>query len=186
MQEWLERIEVMREFEDMQLEAEGDGVRVRTEGGKVVVKEGELANAEGGEKVSADWSNDDEAAGGANGSPRERVRKKAVKGDEWYQYTVTFIRRYQLTDVQRARAFKVLEHCYRIRDTFIRKIKIRDEAGRSKRIEKYKREIFEKQLKPRLDRLPNRKQRQAAKEKASSKPRPANEPADHAAGHDDP
>jgi hypothetical protein len=185
MQEWLERIEVMPESEGMQLETEKDGVRMRTEGGKVVVKEGELTHTEAGESVSADRSKDHEVAEGADDSPRERAHKQAIKGDEWYQYTVNFIRRYQLTDVQQTRAFKALEHCYRLRDTFIRKIKIRDEAERSKRIEKHKREIFEKQLKPRLDRLPNRKQRQAAKEKASSKPQPTNEPSDHAAEKDD-
>ena len=107
---------------------------------------------------------------------------------QWEAYVRDFIQRYQLDDGQTQRAQGILKDCQEIANRLIQKRKPElerldrqlQELGQSSDPDKLKQlselnqkrnklfepvnEIFEKQLKPRLERLPTRAQRQAAEQ----------------------
>lgn len=110
--------------------------------------------------------------------------------DEWERYTHEFIARYKLNDDQSAAAMRVLHDCQEQRTSYLNRQQerialLQERATGPKKVgdaERITREldqlrepiqrIFEQQLKPRLDRLPTRAQRQAAESAAASQPTP--------------
>lgn len=115
---------------------------------------------------------------------------------QWDQYVRNFIAKYQLNDEQVQKAQAVLEDCKAQANRYLRSRKTQieqldnqiEEVKKSKDKNKAKSlaglndkrkklmepidRIFEHQLKPRLERLPTRAQRQAAKQAAKKKPAP--------------
>ncbi|MBI5863222.1 MAG: hypothetical protein HZB38_01660 [Planctomycetes bacterium] len=109
--------------------------------------------------------------------------------DEWERYTREFIHRYALDSEQRQKAQLILHECQERRTTYLRtkkdalnkiemKLLSKPADSEKSRVTEQVAEmlkpverIFEEQLKPRLDRLPTRAQREAAKKDA-----PANNP----------
>lgn len=100
--------------------------------------------------------------------------------DKWERYTIDFITRYRLNDEQTTKATQILSSCRTQRDRYLRarrediraarkRINSETDAARQtphrdrlRRLLEPVQVIFEKQLKPRLDRLPTRDQRAAA------------------------
>ena len=113
------------------------------------------------------------------------VRNKV--DDEWEKYTRDFVRRYELNKDQSAAAWRVLKSCQEQRTAYLRsrrdqiahlEAKLRapksddDREKLPRQLEELKKpiqQIFEERLKPKLDRLPTRAQREAAKERQGSK-----------------
>ncbi|MCG3125814.1 MAG: hypothetical protein CHACPFDD_00641 [Phycisphaerae bacterium] len=104
--------------------------------------------------------------------------------DDWERYTRDFIARYKLDEGQTNSAMRILRDCQQQRDHYLRVQKSRlealehkaaegDESVRQKardelaRVRKPVDEIFEKRLKPALEKLPTRAQRQAVNEPAA-------------------
>ena len=100
------------------------------------------------------------------------VKRQLTKGtvSEWEKYVRAFADKYTLNDDQRQKAFQVLRGCqerataYALRHKEEHARKDLDERRRAKLMAPIG-EIFEKQLKPRLERLPTRAQREAAEER---------------------
>lgn len=121
----------------------------------------------------------------AENARTERAKKLAETAatqpsDEWEEYTATFIRKFNLDANQAQKAMGALLICQQRRDKYLKSresmlaeiakelLATRD-ADRRKAIETRLQllnrpvdEIFEKQLKPRLEKIPSRKQRQDA------------------------
>ena len=120
---------------------------------------------------------------------------------EWERYVREFIERYQLDDAQKQRALAILKDCQeQARNYLARRQSTLDRldeeakklAGEKDKIEELKKineqrakitetvtQIFEKRLKPRLERLPTTAQRQAAelrKNPASTTRTPTRQP----------
>lgn len=113
-----------------------------------------------------------------------KAKLTAIPADEWEAYTRDFINRFRLDTDQSQKAMLILLQCQQRRDAYL-KSRERDFAdlGRrlvlasdkekttvKERIEILRRpveEIFERQLKPRLDKLPTRKQRDAVEHPAT-------------------
>jgi len=129
-----------------------------------------------------------EARPGAARTTRTTRKADAAKSEsQWEKYVREFIEKYQLNDEQSQKATAVLEDCQSQADRYLRGRKAQLEKidaqmetlkgskskDKAKSIaaltEKRKKimapidQIFEQQLKPRLERLPTRAQRQAAK-----------------------
>ncbi|MFN0134868.1 MAG: hypothetical protein ACKVS9_01980 [Phycisphaerae bacterium] len=124
---------------------------------------------------------------------------------EWEKYTKDFIAKYELNEEQRQKALTILKDCQDNatkvavgKKTELEEIEKREnelktsqDAGKSKELgELTKRrdaalkpigDIFENQLKPRLDRLPTRAQRKAADDAAKKPATPTSKPAKDAA-----
>lgn len=109
----------------------------------------------------------------------------------WEEYVRKFIARYQLDEAQSTQAKKILDMCQKRADEIISKKKVEflnaineihaaknaNDAERVDRLEKRVaelrapiEEIFERELKPRLDSLPTRAQRKAAEQADDSQP----------------
>lgn len=98
-------------------------------------------------------------------SPEELARRgqaARVKLDAWAVYTQDFIKRYKLNDMQKRRALEILQRAYEARDRFEQRPKVKGAENRKAIIAEQRTRIFERQLKPRLERLPTREQRAAA------------------------
>jgi hypothetical protein len=140
---------------------------------------------------------------------------KTAEG-QWEQYVRQFIERYQLTEEQSNRAYKILKSCENQRDRYLRSraeqlqrldqqeaaLRTSDNPNKAKeqaditaqrtRLMAPVDNIFNKQLKPRLDKIPTRAQREAAdKGKASpagkseaGKPPPGPRPGMHGPAQD--
>lgn len=113
---------------------------------------------------------------------------------QWEKYVREFIEKYELNDEQSQKAYAVLEDCETQANRYVQGrqsqieqydkqiegLKSSDDKEKSKKIaeltEKRKQlmdpidRVFEKQLKPRLEKLPTRAQRRAAEEAAKKKP----------------
>ena len=124
------------------------------------------------------------------------MRDRQFAEDEWERYTRTFIARFELDDEQRNSAWRIMRDCQQQRARYLASKRARvvqlqrrlsenksDEAEKPLReitnalreLEELKRpvvKIFEKQLKPRLDKLPTRAQRAAAAEKSGQQKPP--------------
>jgi len=134
---------------------------------------------------------------GSKRTPGKRSAAGATSADEWEQYVQQFIQRYALTEEQASRANKILKSCQSQRDRLMRnraeqleRLNRQEEALRtsSDNPNKAKEQaeitaqraklmapidsIFDKQLKPRLEKIPTRAQREAA-EKAPAAGRTA-------------
>ena len=133
--------------------------------------------------------------------PARKLIRRTVES-EWEAYTRRFIARYRLNDEQTERALAILRDCQKQGNQYLQrrraefeKLETRQKAAQQsqkkgtakelaaiqtelKKLRQAIDEIFEKQLKPRLDKLPTRAQRQAAEEReaakqaAQSKPKP--------------
>jgi hypothetical protein len=111
--------------------------------------------------------------------------------DEWEKYTREFIKRYALNDDQTETAWRILRDCQEQRTKYLRSRRVdiadlqgeisapkaqKDSAALLRKLEEIKQriqEIFEKNLKPRLEALPTRAQRRAvelATQPANPKP----------------
>ncbi|MCG3128181.1 MAG: hypothetical protein CHACPFDD_03057 [Phycisphaerae bacterium] len=105
---------------------------------------------------------------------RKNVEKltRADYLSEWERYVRAFIERYRLNDEQSQKAFQILRSCQSTADALI--LRHRDRVG-SKSLDEPRaikeaadrllrpvKEVFERELKPRLERLPTRAQRRAA------------------------
>jgi hypothetical protein len=134
---------------------------------------------------------------GSKRTPGKRSAAGATSADEWEQYVQQFIQRYALTEEQASRANKILKSCQSQRDRLMRnraeqleRLNRQEEALRtsSDNPNKAKEQaeitaqraklmapidsIFDKQLKPRLEKIPTRAQREAAeKAPAAGQPR---------------
>ena len=112
---------------------------------------------------------------------RTRLEQQAL--DEWAKYTRDFIKRNQLDDEQTQKAIQILRSCQALRDHYLRGKKREIEALETKlakakdadkravkdsiqRLHAPVEHIFETNLKPRLDRLPTRRQKREANAKA--------------------
>jgi len=115
----------------------------------------------------------------------------------WEEYTRAFIKRYQLNEEQTQKALSILKSCQQQGDAHVNKHKSEldrldhrikalpnlkgEERAKAQAEVKREREkllkplndIFEHQLKPRLDKLPTRAQRKAAEERPAPATRPA-------------
>ncbi|MCG3127985.1 MAG: hypothetical protein CHACPFDD_02858 [Phycisphaerae bacterium] len=110
---------------------------------------------------------------------------------EWERYVVDFCRRFALNDEQQQKAWQILRACqadggqylnrhksdfYKVQADFTQARKtgntddLRRHNARPSELRRPIDDIFEKQLKPRLDKLPTREQRQAADKTAASQP----------------
>jgi len=149
---------------------------------------------------AASGSRRSQAARGRGGaaSHSQPARTGTDFESQWEAYVREFIQKYQLDDGQTQRAQSVLKECQESAQRIIQKNKPEIEQldkkllalGDSKDADKLKElteigtrrtkllepinEIFEKQLKPRLEKLPTRAQRQAAEE--AGKQAPAKQP----------
>ena len=123
---------------------------------------------------------------GSKRTPGKRSAAGASSADQWEQYVRQFIERYALTEEQASRANKILKSCQSQRDRLMRnraeqleKLDRQEQALRtSDNPNKAKEQaeitaqraklmapidsIFDKQLKPRLEKIPTRAQREAA------------------------
>jgi hypothetical protein len=150
----------------------------------------------------------------AKPQPARPAKRGSGGGDafesQWETYVKQFIERYALDDAQKQRAETILESCQAQATRLMKKrkpalanldeqvkklteVKDKDErktkelndlmARRAKMLE-FVDEIFEKQLKPRLEKLPTRDQREAA-EKRPSRPAPRRTPPKRSGDDDD-
>lgn len=125
--------------------------------------------------------------GNAKGEPQTRIERAADLMDEWESYTRRFIAKYRLKDEQSQKAWSILKACRQRAETHMtrNKAEIDRIEGRVRSLKQSKGEgwerkitalaeerakirqpidaIFDKQLKPRLDTLPTRKQRELPK-----------------------
>ncbi len=116
----------------------------------------------------------------------------SAPADPWYLYTMRFIERYRLDEAQRQQAWAIYRDCRRLADARLAQLRPRlrsiqqklaatagqDDSAGLIRLRQELSEltapidaIFEKRLKPRLERIPTRAQRRAA-EKAPADRRP--------------
>ena len=126
-------------------------------------------------------------AGGVTSQPAGSTNIKLTFETEWEAYTRDFINRYRLDDEQAQKAWSVCAECQRLGRTYLgrRQTKLaefeqrlaqlqsrptaqREEAVKRLSVEREAlvaplQQIFEQQLKPRLDQLPTRAQRDKAK-----------------------
>jgi hypothetical protein len=124
------------------------------------------------------YAGPDASAPAARRSGHQRVTSAtggSSTADQWEQYVQQFIERYKLNEEQASRAHKILKSCQNQRERYLR--------GRAEQLEKLDRQeakeqaditaqrtklmapidnIFERQLKPRLEKIPTRAQREAA------------------------
>ena len=125
--------------------------------------------------------------GNTKGKPQTRIERPADLMDEWESYTRRFIAKYRLKNEQSQKAWSILKACRERADTHmtrnradidrierqVRRLKQGKGEGWERKIAALAEEraklrqpidaIFDKQLKPRLDTLPTRKQRELAK-----------------------
>ena len=149
-----------------------------------------VRNSPGRERPHSDPGKQPRTSRGRTTRPGKASSKTDFES-EWDRYVKEFIEKYELNDEQTQKANSVLEDCKSQANGYLasRKAKIelidkqlaelrtskdKNKAAQTKKLSEQRQEmlapidqIFEKQLKPRLDRLPTRAQRKAGDEKAA-------------------